>query len=77
MTRGRRLQSRLRKAGARVSLRAIAGWTSTQKADAALWADAQIAATAKDTDRQTSVRWPDHVGVAHQERAHALDRVMR
>lgn len=60
------IHEKLREAGANVTAAAIQSWTSEQRIDAFTWAEAQLAASAKDKPgRHTSVRWPEHVSAAH------------
>jgi hypothetical protein len=60
------LQQLLSKAGADVSLEDVEGWSTEQRDEAATWATDQIEASEKDKPgHHTSVRWPDHVSLAH------------
>jgi hypothetical protein len=52
-------------AGANVSVEVIARWSAPQRADAIVWAQAQIVAWR--TDKSALVCWPEHV----VDRAHA------
>jgi len=53
-------------AGANVNVAVIRRWSARQRVEAVAWAQAQIAAWAKDKSGwRTSVYWPEHVSQAH------------
>src|SRR5262245_53907813 len=57
-------------AGANISNATLAAWSAAQRDDAVAWARAQLVAWQRDRKGyETSVFWPEHVSLAHTERA--------